>query len=89
MGEISKLQNELKRQEEHYTKEVQAQIQHAQQLAKNSLLNDSKFVELMTKMNDEQRKYFREKQEYQNNLQVTAEIARGKVKELENELDKQ
>lgn len=43
----------------------------------------------MTKMNDEQRKYFREKQEYQNNLQVTAEIARGKVKELENELDKQ
>lgn len=43
----------------------------------------------MTKLNDEQRKYFREKQEYQNNLQVTAEVARNKVKELENELDKQ
>jgi hypothetical protein len=46
-------------------------------------------VELMTKMNDEQRKYYREKQEYQNNLQITAEVARNKVKELEQELDKQ
>lgn len=52
-------------------------------LAKNSLLNDSKFVELMTKMNDEQRRYYREKQESSNNLQVTAEVARNKVKELE------
>lgn len=43
----------------------------------------------MTKMNDEQRKYFKEKQEYQNNLQVTAEVARNKVKELEQELEKQ
>jgi hypothetical protein len=42
----------------------------------------------MTKMNDEQRKYYKEKQEYQNNLQVTAEVARSKVKELEHELDK-
>lgn len=58
-------------------------------LAKNSLLNDSKFVELMTKMNDEQRRYYREKQESSNNLQVTAEVARNKVKELEQELDKQ
>ena len=40
-------------------------------------------------MNDEQRKYFKEKQEYQNNLQVTAEVARNKVKELEQELEKQ
>ncbi len=40
-------------------------------------------------MNDEQRKYYREKQEYQNNLQITAEVARNKVKELEQELDKQ
>jgi hypothetical protein len=61
LKEISKLQEELKRQETHYTKEVQAQIDHAAALAKNSLLNDSKFVELMTKMNDEQRKYYREK----------------------------
>jgi hypothetical protein len=37
----------------------------------------------MTKMNDEQRKYYRDKQEYQNNLQLTAEVARNKVKELE------
>lgn len=43
----------------------------------------------MTKMNDEQRKYYKEKQEYQNNLQITAEIARNKVKELESELEKQ
>ena len=40
-------------------------------------------------MNDEQRKYYRDKQEYQNNLQLTAEVARNKVKELEQELDKQ
>lgn len=89
LREISKLQEELKRQEDHYTKEVQHQIEHASALAKNSLLNDSKFVELMTKMNDEQRKYYRDKQEYQNNLQLTAEVARNKVKELEQELDKQ
>lgn len=37
-------------------------------MAKNSLLSDTKFVDLMTKMNDEQRKYYKEKQEYQNNL---------------------
>ena len=43
----------------------------------------------MTKMNDEQRKYYKEKQEYQNNLTITAEVARNKVKELEQELDKQ
>lgn len=61
LKEISKLQDELKKQEDHYTKEVQKQIDHASALAKNSLLNDSKFVELMTKMNDEQRKYYREK----------------------------
>ncbi len=83
LREISKLQEELKRQEDHYVKEVQHQIEHASALAKNSLLNDSKFVELMTKMNDEQRKYYRDKQEYQNNLQLTAEVARNKVKELE------
>lgn len=53
LREISKLQDELRRQEEHYTKELHSQIEHASQLAKNSLLNDTKFVELMTKMNDE------------------------------------
>lgn len=83
LREISKLHDELKRQEQHYTSEVQSQIEHASLLAKNSLLNDTKFVELMTRMNDEQRKYYKEKQEFQNNLQITAEVARNKVRELE------
>ena len=58
-------------------------------MAKNSLLNDSKFVEMMAKLSEEQRKYFKEKTQFESSITVTAEMARHKVKELENELDKQ
>ncbi len=57
-------------------------------MTKNSLLNDNKFVELMTKLNEEQRKYYKEKAGFETNVKITAEMARQKVKELENELDK-
>jgi hypothetical protein len=37
-------------------------------MGKNALLNDSKFVELMTKLNEEQRKYFKDKTHFENNV---------------------
>ena len=40
-------------------------------------------------MNDEQRKYFKEKSHFENNVKITAEMARQKVRELEMELEKQ
>ena len=43
----------------------------------------------MTKLNDEQRKYFKDKSQFENNVKITAEMARQKVKELETELEKQ
>jgi hypothetical protein len=58
-------------------------------MAKGSLLNDNKFVELMTKLNEEQRKYYKEKTTFESNVKITAEMARQKVRELETELDKQ
>lgn len=42
----------------------------------------------MTKLNDEQRKYFKEKTFIENNVKVNTDMARQKVKELENELEK-
>jgi hypothetical protein len=63
-------------------------LEHASKLASGSLLNDNKFVDLMTKLNDEQRKFFKEKSSFEHNLKTTSEMARQKVKELENELKK-
>lgn len=57
-------------------------------MAKGSLLNDNKFVELMTKLNEEQRKYYKEKSSFESNVKITADMARQKVRELETELDK-
>jgi hypothetical protein len=39
-------------------------------------MNDNKFVNLMTKLNEEQRKYFKEKTHFENNVKITAEMAR-------------
>ncbi len=58
-------------------------------MAKHALLNDNKFVELMTKLNDEQRKYYKEKTTFESNVKITADMARQKVHELETELSKQ
>eukprot|EP00347_Sterkiella_histriomuscorum_P004589 403359888 len=89
LKKVTMLNEELKIQEQHFKKEVQEQVQHASDLAKNSLLNDNKFVNLMTKLNDEQRKYFKEKSHFENNSKITSEMARQKVKELETELERQ
>lgn len=43
-------------------------MESATKMSKNSLLNDNKFVELMTKLNDEQRKYFKDKAQFENNV---------------------
>lgn len=83
------LNEELKLQEEFFKKELKENLEHASNLASNSLLNDQKFVSLMTKLNDEQRKYFKEKTHFENNVKITAEMARQKVRELESELEKQ
>lgn len=52
------------------------QLEYANKFANNSLLNDGKFVELMTKLNEEQKKYYKDKALFENNVKVTSEIAR-------------
>lgn len=76
LKQITLLNEELKLQETHFKKELKENLDHASDLTNNSLLNDNKFVGLMTKMNDEQRKYFKEKSHFENNVKITAEMAR-------------
>ena len=89
MKQVSLLQEELKLQETHFKRELSVQLEHASVLTNSSLLNDNKFVDMMTKLNEEQRKYFKEKTFIENNVKVNTDMARQKVKELENELEKQ
>lgn len=89
LKKLTLLTEELKLQEDHFKREVEEQVKHAQDLAKNSLLNDNKFVQLMTKLNDEQRKYFKDKSQFENESRITADMARQKVTELQTELDRQ
>jgi hypothetical protein len=43
----------------------------------------------MTRLNDEQKKHFKDKAEFENNVKITTEMAREKVYQLEQELKRQ
>lgn len=74
------LENELKNQEEFFRKKLKQQATYNKQMSENTLMNDSKFVEMMEKLSEEQSKFYAEKKGIDEKIRVAVDAAKKKVK---------
>lgn len=84
---ISALEEELKAQEKFFRNKLQKQRGKSNQFNEESLLKESKFVNLMDKLNAEQNEIQFDKKRYEAEIKEMVGAATQKVKELEDELE--
>lgn len=76
---ISVLQNELDNQEEFFRNKIKKMTDYNSKMQEDTILNESKFVNMMGKLSEEQNKFYADKKANEEKVKETLNSAKKKV----------
>lgn len=62
-------------------------MKYHSKMQESSLMSEDKFMNMMNKLSDEQKQFYAQKKQMDEKVKLTTDMAKHKVKELEDELE--